>query len=78
MTPAERLEAEKERILADTGFYVPPYRMANLMKTAAKITDTLIKADTNICYEECNIMLAIVAAAIATMTEGDDDDDDER
>lgn len=39
MTAAERLQAEKERLLATTGFYVPPYRMANLMKAAAKIMD---------------------------------------
>ena len=47
MTAAERLQAEKERLLAATGFYVPPYRMANLMKAAAKIMDIVIKADTN-------------------------------
>ena len=41
MTAAERLQAEKERLLATTGFYVPPYRMANLMKAAAKIMDTI-------------------------------------
>lgn len=69
MTAAERLMAEKERILAETGFYVPPVRMAALTKAAARITDILVKADTNICYEECNIVLAIVAAAIASVTE---------
>ena len=41
MTAAERLQAEKERLLTTTGFYVPPYRMANLMKAAAKIMDNL-------------------------------------
>lgn len=46
MTAAERLQAEKERLLTTTGFYVPPYRMANLMKAAAKIMDIIIKADT--------------------------------
>ena len=44
MTAAERLQAEKERLLATTGFYVPPYRMANLMKAAAKIMDIVINA----------------------------------
>ena len=44
MTAAERLQAEKERLLTTTGFYVPPYRMANLMKAAAKIMDIIIKA----------------------------------
>lgn len=45
MTAAERLQAEKERLLAATGFYVPPYRMANLMKAAAKVMDSLLCSD---------------------------------
>lgn len=73
MTPAERLQAEKERILAETGRYIPPYRLANLMKAASKITDLLVKADTNMSYEECNIVLAIVASTIGVVTEEDED-----
>lgn len=72
MTPAERIQAEKEQILADTGHYIPPYRLANLMKAVAKIMDILVKADTNICYEECNIILAVVASTIRIVTEEDD------
>ena len=75
MTAAERISAEKERILAQNGFYVPPYRLATLVKTAARMVDLMVKADTNICYEECSIMLAFAGAAIAAVTEGDDDDD---
>ena len=77
MTAAERLQAEKERLLAATGFYVPPYRMANLMK--AKVMDIVIKADTNICYEECRFIMAIVNAAIpnaADQTEESKHDDE--
>lgn len=37
----------------------------------------MVKADTNICYEECNIILALVAAGISCVTEGEDDDDAE-
>ena len=73
MTAAERLQAEKERLLAATGFYVPPYRMA------AKIMDIVIKADTNICYEECRFIMAIVNAAIpnaADQTEESKHDDE--
>ena len=69
MTAAERLQAEKERLLTTTGFYVPPYRMANLMKAAAKIMDIIIKADTNICYEECRFIMAIVDAAIPRVSD---------
>ena len=76
MTAAERLQAEKERLLTTTGFYVPPYRMANLMKAAAKI----IKADTNICYEECRFIMAIVDAAIPRVSDQTEEcnHDDER
>lgn len=70
MTPAERLQAEKERVLAETGAYVPPYRLANLMKAAGRILDLLTKADTNVCYEECRLVLEIVEAAISGVTEG--------
>ena len=77
MTAAERLQAEKERILAATGFYVPPYRMANLMKAAARIMDIIIKADTNICYDECKIVLGIVSATVYSLSEGARELDDE-
>lgn len=68
MTPAERLQAEKERILAETGCYVPPFRLANLMKAAGRIIDILIKADIHISYEECRLVLRIVEAAIISVT----------
>ena len=53
--------------------------MANLMKAAAKIMDIVIKADTNICYEECRFIMAIVNAAIpnvADQTEESEHDDE--
>ena len=80
VTAAERLQAEKERLLTTTGFYVPPYRMANLMKAAAKIMDIIIKADTNICYEECRFIMAIVDAAIPRVSDQTEEcnHDDER
>ena len=80
MTAAERLQAEKERLLTTTGFYVPPYRMANLMKAAAKIMDIIIKADTNICYEECRFIMAIVDVAIPRVSDQTEEcnHDDER
>lgn len=73
MTPAERMMAERERIERDGSIYIPPYRMANLMRVASKIMDTMVKADTNVCYEECNIILALVAAGIACVTEEEEE-----
>lgn len=72
MTPAERMTAERDRIEKSGGIYIPPYRMANLMNAASKIMNIMVKADTNICYEECNIILALVAAGIACTAEEDD------
>ena len=73
MTPAERMKAEKDRIEKGGQTYISPYRMANLMEAAGKIMNLMIKADTNICYEECNIILALVAAGIACVTEEEDE-----
>ena len=76
MTPAERVQAEKERIIAEAGFYIPPYRLANLMRAAARIADVLVKADTNMSYDERRIVLGLVLATISAVTEGEDEDGD--
>lgn len=73
MTPAERMMAERNRIEASGAFYVTPYRMAKLMDAAGKIMNIMVKADTNICYEECGILLALVAAGISCVTEKEED-----
>lgn len=41
MTPTEKLLAEQEKIVAERGYYIRPVRMANLMKAASRIFDTL-------------------------------------
>ena len=73
MTPAERMMAERKHIEQSGARYVTPYRMAKLMDAAGKIMNLMVKADTNICYEECNIILALVAAGIACVTEEEDE-----
>lgn len=52
MTTAEAFQKECEEITHRTGRYIPPYRMASLMRTAQKITDMLSKADVCMTYEE--------------------------
>jgi hypothetical protein len=64
MTPVEKLLAEQEKVVAEHGYYIHPVRMANLMKAAARILDTLTKADTAVSYKECRIVLEIVRRAI--------------
>ena len=68
MTPAERMTAERSRIEKSGNIYVTPFRMAKLMDAASKIINIMVKADTNICYEECNIILAI-----SCVTENEED-----
>ena len=68
MNTADYIKREANEIANRTGRYIPPYRMVNLMKTAQKISDYLIKADLAITYEECEIVLNIVHDAIQMMT----------
>ena len=77
MTPAERITAERERIQKSYGFYITPVRMAHLMEAASKIANILVKADTNICYDECKIVLGIVSATVSSLSEGEREYDDE-
>ena len=73
MTPAERMTAERSRIEKSGNIYITPFRMAKLMDAASKIINIMVKADTNICYDECNIILALVAAGISCVTENEED-----
>lgn len=68
MTQAEALRKECEEITQQTGRYIPPYRMAALMRTAQKVTELLTKSDVCITYEECSIVLDIVSGAIRSAT----------
>lgn len=68
MTPSEAIQNEAEEITSRTGRYIPPYRMANLMRTAQKVADLLAKNDVCTTYQECEIILDIVKNAISSAT----------
>lgn len=68
MTPSEAIQKEAEEIVSRTGRYIPPYRMANLMKSAQKVADLLARSDICMTYEECEIILNIVKNAISSST----------
>lgn len=70
MTPAERLMAEQDCIQKKYGFYITPCRLAHLMEAASKVTNILVKADTNISYRECKIVLYIVEASLSSVIGG--------
>ena len=65
---ADYIKREADEIANRTGRYIPTYRMANLMKSAQKITDQLVKADLAMTYEECVIVLNIVQNTIRAIT----------
>jgi hypothetical protein len=70
---ADYIKREANEISARTGRYIPPYRMVNLMKSAQKIADFLVKADLAITYEECETVLNIVLNTIRAMTGKNED-----
>jgi hypothetical protein len=70
---SDYIKQEAEEITGRTGCYIPPYRMANLMKSAQKISDFLAKADISMTYKECEIVLQIVLNTIRTITGKEDE-----
>lgn len=62
-TRGDLLRAEIARIEAERGYYIPPYLMAEMMKTANKIISILI-TQSGVTYEECHIILDMVENAI--------------
>lgn len=72
-TTAELLKQEIDEITSRTGRYIPPYRLANLMKTAQKVMDLVTKADLCMTYHESLMVLRIVSGAIQQVT-GDNAD----
>ena len=68
MSGSEYIKHEADEIASKTGRYIPPYRLANLMKTAQRIVDLLTKTDVLMTYSECVIILDIVRAAIRGVT----------
>lgn len=73
MTSSEILKREMEEITQRTGQYIPPYRLANLMKAAQKITDMIARCDICISYGEALLVLRIVMGAIKEVTGQEDE-----
>lgn len=70
MTPTEKLIDERRQAEAINGLFVTPYRMARLMAAASKIMDIMVRADTNISYDECKIILRLVQDGIGAVQVG--------
>lgn len=64
MNTAEYIRHEADEIASRTGRYIPPYRLANLMKTSQRITDIIARSDVAMTYEEIQLVLGIVQGAV--------------
>ena len=68
MTPSEILKKECEDIVQRTGIYIPPYRFANIMRTATKIAELITKSDIFVSYTESLLIMKIVMKSIGEIT----------
>lgn len=66
MTPAEALKNEREEVTKRIGYYIPPYRVSELMKVAHKIMETMTKSTYCMTFRECRFVLSVVGGAIET------------
>ena len=64
MNTADYIKREADEIASRTGRYIPPYRLSNLMKTAQKITEMIVRSDVAMTYEEIHLVLGIVQGAV--------------
>jgi hypothetical protein len=72
MNTADYIRHEADEITSRTGRYIPPYRLANLMKTAQLITNQIVKSDIAMTYEEIQLVLGIVQGAVGRAIGKDD------
>lgn len=64
MNTADYIKHEADEITSRTGRYIPPYRLANLMKIAQRITDQIVRSDVAMTYDEIQLVLGIVQGAV--------------
>ena len=68
MNTADYIRHEADEIASRTGRYIPPYRLANLMKTSQRIFDLVVKSDIAMTYEEIQLVLGMVQGAVSRAT----------
>lgn len=64
ITRLPSLREEAEAMAQKHGYYIPPYRMAELVNTANKVVKTLTGGTFQPTYEECRMVLHIVNQAL--------------
>ena len=68
MNTADYIRHEADEIASRTGRYIPPYRLANLMKMSQRIFDLVVKSDIAMTYEEIQLVLSMVQGAVDKAT----------
>lgn len=59
-TMAEEAAALTERM----GYYVPPYKLAAMLKTASKVLNIITDSRTQCTYADCKVSLSLVEDAL--------------
>ena len=68
MARLPRLNEEAEAVAEKTGYFIPPYEWADMMKLAGKIANILTcPAATTMTYRKALIILEIVEGSIKKM-----------
>ena len=58
------IKQEAEETTARLGYYITPYKLSKLMKTAQRVMDMIVKDNTPASYADCRMILEIVQASI--------------
>lgn len=58
------LAEEAERIQSERGYYIPPWKLNEMMKVAGKVLNTLTGSTFQCTYADCRFILDIVLATL--------------
>ena len=64
MSDMDEMRKEAQAALERRGATITPYRLNNMLKTAGRIMDTMLKGDIGVTYAECLAILEIVRSSI--------------
>ena len=67
-TMAEEAAVVTERM----GYYVPPWRLADLVKTASRVLNIIANSKTQCTYEDCKLILGLVEATLQRGSGGEE------
>lgn len=66
MAKLPTIQQEAQNVAEQGGYYISPYQLAEMSKTASKIIDMLSKSGFQPSYAECKIVLDIVQKTLRT------------